>query len=112
MMTNLHHHILGVFPSRHEAQQALSQLLAMGLDAEQLNLIEPGDVPVGSPARLTADQLVTNMDIANLDLDGERIFSDIVKKALHEGQVVLAGHTTTEEQTERAQGIINQSMQQ
>lgn len=111
MMTNLHHHILGVFPSRLEAQQALSQLLELGLDPEQLNLIEPGDVPVGPPARLRADQLVTNMDIANLDLDGERIFSDIVKKALLEGQVVLAGHTTTEEQTARAQGIINQSMQ-
>jgi len=111
-MTNLHHHILGVYPSRDEAQQAMSQLLELGLDSEQLNLIEPGDVPVGAPSRLRADQLVTNMDIANLDLDGERIFSDIVKKALLEGQVVLAGHTTTEEQTTRAQGIINRSMQQ
>lgn len=110
-MTNLHHHILGVFPSRNEAQEALSQLLELGLDPEQLNLIEPGDVPVGAPTRLNADQLVTNMDISELDLDGERMFSDIVKKALLEGQVVLAGHTTTEEQTARAQNIINQSMQ-
>jgi len=109
-MTNLHHHILGVYPSLEEAQQTLSQLLDLGLDQEQLNIIEPGDVPVGPPAKLNAGQLLTNMDIASLDLDGERMFSDIVKKALLEGQVVLAGHTTTEEQTERAQGIINQTM--
>lgn len=110
MTTDLHHHILGVYSSREAAQQAMSRLLELGLDREQLNLIEPGDVPVGVPVRLKADALVTNMDIARLDLDAERMFSDIVKKALLEGQVVLAGHTTTAEQTERAQEVLNQSM--
>ena len=110
-MENLHHHILGVYPSLEAAQQALSQLLALGLEQEQLNLIEPGEVPVGEPIRLRADALVTNMEMGRVDLDGDRVFSDIVKQALLEGQVVLAGHTTTEEQTASAQGVINRTMQ-
>ena len=109
-MENLHHHILGVYPSLEDAQQALSQLLELGLEQEQLNLIEPGEVPVGAPIRLRADALVTNMELGRVDLDGDRVFSDIVKQALLEGQVVLAGHTTTEEQTACAQGVINQTM--
>jgi hypothetical protein len=111
MMGELHHHILGVYPSLEAATNAYSQLMELGLDAEQLNLIEPGDVPVGSPVRLSQKTLLTNMEIASLDLDGERVFSDLVKKALLEGQVVLAGHTTNEEQTNRAQDIINRIMQ-
>lgn len=110
-MENLHHHILGVYPSREAAQQALSQLLELGLDEEQLNLIGPGEVPVGEPTRLRADALVTNMELGQVDLDGDRVFSDIVKQALLEGQVVLAGHTTTEQQTACAQGVINRTMQ-
>lgn len=109
-MDNLHHHILGVYPTRDAAQQALSRLLELGLNREQLNLIEPGEVPVGEPTRLDASALVTNMDLNRVDLDGERVFSDIVKQALREGQVVIAGHTTTEEQTAWAQGVLNQSM--
>jgi len=111
MMKNLHHHILGVYPSLEEAIKAHSQLIELGLDRQQLNLIEPGDVPVGPPVRLSPETLLTNMDVASLDLDDERMYSDVIKKALLEGQVVLAGHTTDEEQTNRAQGIINRSMQ-
>jgi hypothetical protein len=110
MTTDLHHHILGVYSSREAAQQAMSRLLELGLDREQLNLIEPGDVPVGEPVRLDARALVTNMNLNGVDLNGERVFSDIVKQALLEGQVVVAGHTTTEAQTARAQEVLNQSM--
>lgn len=109
-MEKLHYHILGVYPSMDEARQALSQLLELGLDREQLNLIEPGQVPVGAPSELRAHQLLTNIDLSGIDLDAERAFSDIVKKALIDGQVVIAGHTTTEEQTRLAQGVINHSM--
>lgn len=110
-MEKLHHHILGIYPSREEAQQAMTRLLELGLDNEQLNLIEPGDVPVGAPTEWRAHQLLTNIDLSDIDLNAERAFSDIVKKALIKGQAVIAGHTTTEQQTARAQSVINQTMQ-
>lgn len=111
MMERLHHHILGVYPSKEEALQVMSRLLELGLGYEQLNLIEPGEVPVGAPTECRAHQLLTNVDISDIDLNAERAFSDIVKKALINGQVVIAGHTTTEQQTARAQSVINRSMQ-
>lgn len=89
----------------------MSRLLELGLDNEQLNLIEPGEVPVGAPTEVRAHQPLTNIDLSDVDLNEERAFSDIVKKALINGQVVIAGHTTTEQQAVRAQSVINQSMQ-
>lgn len=109
-MENLHHHILGIYSSKHEAEQTRQQLLQLGLNDEQLNLIEPGDVPVGAPSKLRAGELLTNIDIPHADLEQNRVFSDLIKKALIEGRIVLLGHTTTEEQTERAQGVLNSSM--
>lgn len=109
-MEELHHHILGVYSSRNEAHQAMFRLLGLGLEKEQLNLIEPGQVPVGAPSEVRAHRLLTNIHLEDIDLDAERAFSDIVKKALINGQVVLTGHTTTKEQTARAQAVINHSM--
>jgi hypothetical protein len=106
MMENLHHHILGIYSSREEAQQTMSRLMELGLSGAQLNLIEPGDVPVGVPSQ-PVRAILSNVEMLHADLEREHGFADIMKQALLNGQVVLMGHTTTEEQTTRAQGVIN-----
>ena len=108
-MENLHHHILGIYDTKEEAQQTMSRLMELGLSGFQLNLIEPGSVPVGAPTNPDA-QVLSNLQLSHTDLEKEHAFADIMKQALLNGQVVLMGHTTDEEQTALAQGVINGSM--
>ncbi|HEU4708227.1 MAG TPA: hypothetical protein VFS17_02850 [Methylophilaceae bacterium] len=105
-MEDLHHHILGIYDSKAEAQQTMSRLMELGLSGTQLNLIEPGSVPVGLPS--VDAPVLTNLRRA--DLDHVRAFADLMKQALLSGQVVLMGHTTNQEQTTLAQGVINGSL--
>jgi len=60
-MTTYLHRVVGLYPTRESAESARADLLAQGLDARQLRILQPGAVTTGSDATSDSDDVLKDL---------------------------------------------------